>query len=121
MAFFGKLFRFVCAILRSSPSLIDSAIWREAPRKDPRDCTPRFAAKAAPAAICCFLLFAGMETSRLHRAASLNGAFAFLEIFRVNAAGQQLNFSFNVYKDWVDYGIPASLWSLPLYAIECNG
>jgi hypothetical protein len=39
----------------------------------------------------------------------------------VNAAGQPLSFSFNVYKDWVDYGIPASLWSLPLYATECNG
>lgn len=40
---------------------------------------------------------------------------------RVTAAGQSLSFSFDVYKDWVDFGIPASLHSLPLYATECNG
>jgi hypothetical protein len=39
----------------------------------------------------------------------------------VSAGGQQLYFSFYVYKDWVDYGIPSSLWTLPLYATECNG
>jgi hypothetical protein len=40
---------------------------------------------------------------------------------QVNAAGQLLYFSFNVYKDWVDFGIPRSLYGLPLYATECNG
>ncbi|HEY0456857.1 MAG TPA: Ig-like domain-containing protein [Verrucomicrobiae bacterium] len=40
---------------------------------------------------------------------------------QVSAGGQSLYFSFFVYKDWVDYGIPSSLWNLPLYATECNG
>jgi hypothetical protein len=40
---------------------------------------------------------------------------------QVTAAGQPLYFSFYVYKDWVDFGIPRSLYHLPLYATECNG
>lgn len=40
---------------------------------------------------------------------------------KVSAGGQQLYFSFYVYKDWVDLGIPASLRHLPLYATESNG
>ncbi len=40
---------------------------------------------------------------------------------QITAGGQTLYFSFNVYKDWVDYGIPPSLYSLPLYITECNG
>ncbi|MDB6029928.1 MAG: Amylopullulanase [Verrucomicrobiales bacterium] len=40
---------------------------------------------------------------------------------QVSAGGQQLYFSFYVYKDWVDFGIPSNLWNLPLYATECNG
>lgn len=40
---------------------------------------------------------------------------------KVNANGQNLYFSFYVYKDWVDYGIPQSLYHLPIYATECNG
>ncbi|HEY2952882.1 MAG TPA: Ig-like domain-containing protein [Verrucomicrobiae bacterium] len=40
---------------------------------------------------------------------------------QVSAGGQQLYFSFYVYKDWVDLGIPPSLYALPLYATECNG
>lgn len=40
---------------------------------------------------------------------------------QINAGGQNLYFSFYNYKDWVDYGIPQSLWHLPLYATECNG
>ncbi len=40
---------------------------------------------------------------------------------KVDAGGQALYFSFYVYKDWVDYGIPSSLYHLPLYATECNG
>lgn len=40
---------------------------------------------------------------------------------QVNAGGQSLYFSFYVYKDWIDYGIPPSLYHLPLYVTECNG
>lgn len=40
---------------------------------------------------------------------------------QVSANGQSLYFSFYVYKDWVNYGIPASLYHLPLYATESNG
>ncbi len=40
---------------------------------------------------------------------------------KVNAGGQDLYFSFYVYKDWVDHGIPADLYHLPLYATESNG
>jgi hypothetical protein len=40
---------------------------------------------------------------------------------RVNAGGQSLSFSFYVYRDWVNLGIPPALWHLPLYATECNG
>lgn len=40
---------------------------------------------------------------------------------KVNAAGQDLYFSFYVYKDWINHGIPSNLHDLPLYATECNG
>ncbi|MGH7645990.1 MAG: PKD domain-containing protein [Gemmatimonadales bacterium] len=40
---------------------------------------------------------------------------------RVNAAGQALYFSFYVYKDWVNLGIPPELYHLPIYATESNG
>ncbi len=40
---------------------------------------------------------------------------------QINASGQNLYFSFYVYKDWIDYGIPSSLYHLPLYVTECNG
>jgi hypothetical protein len=40
---------------------------------------------------------------------------------KVNAGGQSLYWSFYVYKDWIDYGIPSSLYHLPLYVTECNG
>lgn len=40
---------------------------------------------------------------------------------QVNAGGQNLYFSFYVYKDWIDYGIPPSLYAQPLYVTECNG
>ena len=39
--------------------------------------------------------------------------------FSGSAAG--LYRSFYVYKDWINYGIPAGLYGLPLYATECNG
>ena len=40
---------------------------------------------------------------------------------KVDANGQQLYFSFYVYKDWINMGIPSSLYHLPLYGTECNG
>jgi hypothetical protein len=40
---------------------------------------------------------------------------------KVTAGGQSLYFSFYVYKDWVDFGIPKDLYHLPLYATESNG
>jgi hypothetical protein len=42
------------AILRSSALFIDLYIPREAPLSDDTERLPRFAASAAPAAICCF-------------------------------------------------------------------
>ncbi len=40
---------------------------------------------------------------------------------KVSAGGQDLYFSFYVYRDWVDHGIPADLYHLPIYATESNG
>jgi PKD repeat protein len=40
---------------------------------------------------------------------------------KVSAGGQDLYFSFYVYKDWVDHGIPSDLYHLPIYATESNG
>ncbi len=40
---------------------------------------------------------------------------------QINAGGQNLYWSFYVYKDWINYGIPPSLYHLPLYVTECNG
>jgi hypothetical protein len=57
----GFPLRFVFAIRRSSLSLIDFAIWRDAPLSDDLERLPRFAASAAPAAICCFFDFAGIH------------------------------------------------------------
>ena len=57
----GFPLRFVFAIFRSSLSLIDLAIWRDAPLSDDLERLPRFAASAAPAAICCFFDFAGIH------------------------------------------------------------
>jgi len=51
----------VFAIFRSSLSLIELAIPREAPLSDDLERLPRFAASAAPAAICCFFDFAGIH------------------------------------------------------------
>jgi hypothetical protein len=59
--FVGKLLRFVFAIRRSSFLLIDLYIPRDAPRRDDFERFPRLAARAAPAAICCFLDFAGIQ------------------------------------------------------------
>jgi PKD repeat protein len=40
---------------------------------------------------------------------------------KVSAGGQDLFFSFYVYKDWIDHGIPTDLYHLPIYATESNG
>jgi hypothetical protein len=57
----GFPLRFVFAIFRSSLSLIELAIWRDAPLSDDFERLPRFAASAAPAAICCFFDVAGIH------------------------------------------------------------
>jgi hypothetical protein len=57
----GFPLRFVFAILRSSALLIDLYIPREAPLSDDLERLPRLAASAAPAAICCFFDFAGIQ------------------------------------------------------------
>jgi hypothetical protein len=60
----GFPLRLVLAILRSSFLLIDLYIELEAPLRDDLERFPRLAASAAPAAICCFLDFAGIQTIR---------------------------------------------------------
>jgi hypothetical protein len=57
----GFPWRLVLAILRSSFLLIDWYIPRDAPLSDDLDRSPRLAARAAPAAICCFFDFAGIQ------------------------------------------------------------
>lgn len=57
---FGSPLRLVCAISSSCFSLIDPAMLLEAPLSDFFGASPRFAASAAPAAICCFFDFAGI-------------------------------------------------------------
>ena len=61
--FFGNFLRFVFAKSRSCFLLIDFAICLDAPLSDDFDRSPRFAASAAPAAICCFFDFAGIILS----------------------------------------------------------
>jgi hypothetical protein len=61
--------------LRSSRSLIDAAIPRDAPNKDDLDLFPRLAANAAPAAFCCFFDFAGMPSVRAKFSDSAMGTF----------------------------------------------
>jgi len=62
--FVGRLFRLVLAKSSSCSSLIDLAIGLDAPLSEERERSPRFAASAAPAAICCFLDFAGIPLFR---------------------------------------------------------
>jgi hypothetical protein len=57
----GFPLRLVLAILRSSALLIDLYIPREAPLSDDLERLPRLAESAAPAAICCFFDFAGIQ------------------------------------------------------------
>ena len=74
----GFPLRFVFAIFRSSLSLIELAIWRDAPLSDDLERLPRFAESAAPAAICCFFDFAGItqiiRAPRLKRIGTRRGA-----------------------------------------------
>jgi len=62
----GLPLRFVEAMSWSSCSLIDSTIDFDAPFSSLFFFSPRFADKAAPAAICWALDFAGITTSLLH-------------------------------------------------------
>jgi hypothetical protein len=53
--------RFVFASFRNSLWLIELAILRDGPFSDDFERFPRLAASAAPAAICCFFDFAGIQ------------------------------------------------------------
>jgi hypothetical protein len=57
----GRILRLALAVRSSSGSLIDFTICREAPLSCDLGLSPRLAANAAPAAICCFFDFAGMR------------------------------------------------------------
>src|SRR5438270_7065582 len=65
--FFGRFFRFVLANSLSCFLLIDFAICLEAPLSFDFFISPRLAARAAPAAICCFFDFAGILGHRVRR------------------------------------------------------
>ena len=67
----GSFFRFALASRSSSFSLMEAAMLFDAPRSDDFDLSPRLAASAAPAAICCFLDFAGITPLRSRPAARL--------------------------------------------------
>ena len=60
----GSFLRFVFANSRSCFSLIDLTICLDAPLSDFLERFPRFAASAAPAAICCFFDRAGIQMFR---------------------------------------------------------
>src|SRR5436190_7662438 len=62
--FLGSFFRLVPANSLSCFLLIDLAICLEGPLSDDVFLSPRFAARAAPAAICCFFDFAGILDHR---------------------------------------------------------
>src|SRR5438105_5817385 len=62
--FVGNFFRLVLANSRNCFSLIDRAICLDAPFSDDFDRFPRLAARAAPAAICCFFDLAGIHCVR---------------------------------------------------------
>ena len=70
LAFVGSFFRFVPANSLSCFSLIDFAIPRDAPFSADFDTFPRFAARAAPAAFCCFLDLAGIPPFMADKRAS---------------------------------------------------
>jgi hypothetical protein len=58
--FVGSFLRFVLANSLSCLADMDSAIFLDAPFRLDFPRSPRFAANAAPAAICCFFDFAGI-------------------------------------------------------------
>jgi hypothetical protein len=60
--FRGNFLRLVFAKSANCCSLIEFAIWRDAPLRLAFDRSPRLAASAAPAAIYCFFDLAGMQT-----------------------------------------------------------
>src|SRR4030081_380717 len=62
--FFGRFFRLVLAKSLSCFLLIDLAICLDAPLSEDFFISPRLAARAAPAAICCFFDFAGILDHR---------------------------------------------------------
>jgi hypothetical protein len=62
--FVGSFLRLVFARSRSCFSDIDSAIFFEGPFRLDFFCSPRLAAKAAPAAFCCFFERAGIPLYR---------------------------------------------------------
>lgn len=64
----GNFLRLVFATSRSCFSLMDSYIPLEAPLRAAFGRAPRLADKAAPAAFCCFLDFAGMQKGSLQMA-----------------------------------------------------
>lgn len=78
----GSFLRLALAISLNSLVLIDSTICLDAPLREALLFSPRFAERAAPAAICCFLDFAGIFPVRgpsgnwpfTHLSTILNGA-----------------------------------------------
>jgi len=60
----GNFLRLVFANSRNCFSLIDFAICFDGPLSDDFERFPRLAASAAPAAICCFFDFAGIQMFR---------------------------------------------------------
>jgi hypothetical protein len=62
--FVGRFFRFVLANSLSCFLLIDLAICLDAPLSEDFFVSPRLAARAAPAAICCFFDLAGILDHR---------------------------------------------------------
>ncbi len=66
--FLGKLLRFVLAMSRSCFLFIELYMPFDAPLRDVFFFLPRFAARAAPAAICCFFDLAGMSSITLTNA-----------------------------------------------------
>jgi hypothetical protein len=72
--FVGSFLRLVLAVSRSCFSLMDSYICFEAPLRLDFFFSPRLADRAAPAAICCFLDFAGILAVRVARNGRLSAS-----------------------------------------------
>ena len=91
----GSFLRLVLARSRSCFSDIDSAIFREGPFKLDFFCSPRLAAKAAPAAFCCFFERAGIPLYRFapegwtHLAKEMNAQGELLPHHRNAGRGRQ--------------------------------